>query len=210
MVAATKDKSDTFLKFKNICGHLKLQLYGEGVTVKSIALTGKNNEKIAGTATITPSYSGAPTIRMAEDATETITLDCDEGVKIGTTAETATAFWIAVPPTTFDEGFEVTITDINGVTFTKSTSRKISIERNVIKPMEAFEAEVIPYLTFYADAEQSFKLSRAIETLEYSLNGGAWTELGKNTVFFGGDKGELRIRGRSSMGTAEKIFSIAM
>ena len=142
MVAVTKDKTDTFLRFKNICGYLKLQLYGENVTVKSITLTGKNNEKIAGAAAITPSYSGAPTVSIAEDATGSITLNCDEGVKIGTSAETATAFWIAVPPTTFDEGFEVTITGAYGGSFTKSTSKKISIERNVIKPMTAFEVEI--------------------------------------------------------------------
>lgn len=142
MVAVTKDKADTFLKFKNVCGYLKLQLYGDEVTVKSITLTGNNNEKIAGAATITPSYSGTPTVGMAEDATGTITLDCGEGVKIGTSAETATAFWIAVPSTTFDEGFEVTITDTDGGTFTKSTSKKISIERNVVKPMAAFEVEI--------------------------------------------------------------------
>lgn len=142
MVAVTKDKTDTFLRFKNVCGYLKLQLYGKNVTVKSITLTGNNNEKVAGAAAITPSYSGTPTVSMAEDATGTITLDCGEGVRIGTTSETVTAFWIAVPPTTFDEGFEVTITDTDGGTFTKSTSKKISIERNVVKPMAAFEVEI--------------------------------------------------------------------
>lgn len=142
MVAVTKDKTDTFLRFKNVCGYLKLQLYGKNVTVKSITLTGNNNEKVAGAAAITPSYSGTPTVSMAEDATGTITLDCGEGVRIGTTSETVTAFWIAVPPTTFDEGFEVTITDTDGGTFTKSTSKKISIERNVVKPMAAFEVNM--------------------------------------------------------------------
>lgn len=142
MVAETKDKTDTFLRFKNVCGYLKLQLYGKNVTVKSITLTGNNNEKVAGAAAITPSYSGTPTVSIAEDATGTITLDCGEGVRIGTTSETVTAFWIAVPPTTFDEGFEVTITDTDGGTFTKSTSKKISIERNVVKPMAAFEVEI--------------------------------------------------------------------
>lgn len=142
MVAVTKDKADTFLKFKNVCGYLKLQLYGDEVTVKSITLTGNNNEKIAGEATITPSYSGDPTTSTAEDATGTITLNCEEGVKIGTTLETATAFWIVVPPITFDDGFKVTITDINGVAFTKSTSNIIVVERNIIKPMTAFEVEI--------------------------------------------------------------------
>lgn len=143
MVAVTKNTDDTYLKFKNVGGYLKLQLYGDDVTVKTITLQGNSNEKIAGTATITAIYGGEPTINMADDATKTITLDCGEGVKIGATAETTTAFWIVVPPTTFENGFEITITDVNGGTFTKSTSNGIAIERNVIKPMATFEVEIV-------------------------------------------------------------------
>ena len=139
MVAATKDIDDTFLKFRNVGGYLKLQLYGENVTVKSITLTGNNSEKLAGKATITPTYGQEPTIAMADDATTTITLDCGDGVQLGTTAETATAFWIVIPPTTFEGGFNVTITDISGDTFTKSTSNVITIERNTIQPMATIE-----------------------------------------------------------------------
>lgn len=142
MVAATEDIDDTFLKFKNVGGYLKLLLYGDDVTVKTITLQGNSNEKLAGKATIIPFYNGEPTITMANDATKVITLDCGEnGVEIGSTAETATAFWIVVPPTTFTSGFTITITDVNGNEFTKSTSKNIAISRNVIKPMSAFEVE---------------------------------------------------------------------
>lgn len=143
MVAVTKDVDDTFLKFRNIGGYLKLQLYGDNVTVKSITLTGNNNEKLAGKATITPAYGQSPTIVMSDDAATSITLDCGDGIKIGTTAETATAFWIVVPHTTFEGGFEVTITDINGDRFIKSTSNTVVIERNIIKPMAAFDVEIV-------------------------------------------------------------------
>ena len=208
MVAVTQNTNDTFLKFKNVCGYLKLQLYGDDVTVKSITLKGNNNEKLAGKAMITPIYGNAPTISMADDATETITLDCGEGVKIGTTAETATAFWMVVPPTTFESGFEVTITDIKGGSFTQSTSNKISIVRNTIKPMYALETviqgdEDIPYLTFTAAAEQTLTMSRSVEKLEYSVDNKKWTALGTNKVTFGGENGTLRLRGQSPFGTAE-------
>ena len=139
MVAVTENHDDTFLKFKNVGGYLKLQLYGDDVTVKSIELTGNSNEKIAGKASIIPTYSDEPKISMSNDATSSITLNCGEGVKVGSTAENATAFWIVVPPTTFKGGFTITITDINDETFIKSTSNEIAIERNVIKPMKAFE-----------------------------------------------------------------------
>ena len=143
MVAVTEDTDDTYLKFKNVGGYLKLQLYGDDVTVKTIVLQGNAHEKIAGKATITSVYGGEPVVSMAADATETIALDCGEdGVKIGTTAETATAFWIVVPPVSFEKGFETTVTDMNGGTFTQSTSNEIAVERNVIKPMAAFEVKI--------------------------------------------------------------------
>jgi hypothetical protein len=142
MVALTKDINDTFLKFRNIGGYLKLQLYGDNITVKSITLTGNNNEKLAGKATITPANSQNPTVAMKDDATTSITLDCGEGVKIGSTEENATAFWIVVPPTTFEEGLTITVTEIDGDSCTKSTSNVVVVERNIIKPMAAFEVEI--------------------------------------------------------------------
>lgn len=141
MVASTADKNDRFLKFKNVGGYLEFNLYGNNVTVKSITLQGNSNEKIAGSATITPTYNGNSTVVMANNATNTITLDCGDGVSIGSTEGAATAFWMVVPPTTFEDGFTINITDINGNTFTKSTSKSIKIERNVIQSMNAFEVK---------------------------------------------------------------------
>ena len=142
MVAITKDTEDTYLKFKNLGGYLKLQLYGNDVTIKSITLTGNNNEKLAGKATITSVYGQDLIINMDDNASNSITLDCGEGVEIGSTFETATAFWIVIPPTTFENGFMVMITDVNDNEVVRSTINEISIERNVIKPMEAFEVKV--------------------------------------------------------------------
>ena len=143
MVAVTENTEDSFLKFKNVCGYLKLQLYGDNIIVKSIALSGNNNEKIAGASTITPSYSDNPSISMTNEATQTITLNCANGVKIGATAETATSFWLVIPPTTFEQGFKVTITDIYGCELTKSTPKNITITRNKIQPMSCFEVEMV-------------------------------------------------------------------
>jgi hypothetical protein len=143
MVAVTEDTDDTFLKFKNVGGAIKLQLYGKDITVESITLMGNNKEKIAGTATITAAYDEAPTVSMADDATSSIMLDCGEkGVKIGASAEQATAFWMVVPPTVFEKGFTITVMDVNGGVFIQSTDKKVVIERNVVKPMAAIEAHV--------------------------------------------------------------------
>ena len=64
-----------------------------------------------------------------------------------------------------------------------------------------------PYVTFKADAEQKFKMTTngnyTITGLEYSVKDGEWTPVVANTeVPFGGDKGDLRLRGKNSKGTA--------
>ncbi|MBO7261740.1 MAG: hypothetical protein J6U95_02275 [Alistipes sp.] len=169
MVAVTENHNDTVLKFKNVGGYLKLQLYGDDVTVKSIELTGNSNEKIAGKASITPTYNDDPQISMLGDATSCITLNCGEGVKIGSTAENITDFWIVIPPTTFEDGFTITITDINDETFIKSTSNEIAIERNVIKPMKAFE------VIFENESEDEGSSNDYID--EYGVNHGPGVEI---------------------------------
>ncbi len=141
MVAVTSGPNDYFLPFKNVGGFLRLRLYGKFVKVKSIELRGNNNEKIAGRATVVAKYSQSPVLEMSGDATETITLDCGEGVTLGATEETAKDFWIVVPPTTFTNGFTVTITDTAGATMEKSTTKSYTVERNVLKSMTAFEVK---------------------------------------------------------------------
>lgn len=72
----------------------------------------------------------------------------------------------------------------------------------------------IPYLTFAADAEQTFTMTAngrdnfkdftLPESLEYSVGDGDWTKLTSGTkITFGGDNGTLRLRGKSSIGTAK-------
>ena len=211
MVAVTKNTEDTFLNFKNVGGCIKLQLFGDDVTVKSITLTGNNGEKIAGKATITATYNQAPIVTMADDATTFVSLDCDKGVKIGTSAKEATAFWMVLPPVTFEKGITVTVTDVDGKMFTQTTPKELTMVRNVVKPMAAVEVKpesvVIPYLTFTADDTQTLTMSKAVETLEYSVDNGEWKELGTNTIEFGGENGELRLRGKSLIGTATSFAS---
>ena len=137
MVAVTAGKSDTFLSFKNLCGYLVVKLYGSG-TVKSVTIEGNNGEKLAGKATVTASHTATPTLVLADDATTSITIDCGEGVALGSTAETATEFWFCIPPVTFSKGFTISATGSAG-TFSKSTTGSRTIERNVRVSMPALE-----------------------------------------------------------------------
>lgn len=141
MIAVTENTEDTFLAFKNAGGYLKLKLYGDDVTLASIEIKGNNNEGIAGTATATIEFGEAPEVTMADDATISVTLDCNEGVTLSTTAETATEFWIVLPEITFDSGITITATDTEGGLFVKSTSNPVAISRNEIQPMAALAVE---------------------------------------------------------------------
>lgn len=143
MVAVTQGTDDFYLPFKNVCGYLVVSLYGDA-TIASVSLEGNNGEKLAGAATVTPSFGGNPSLEMKDTATGTITIDCGEGVEIGTTKETATAFWFVVPQTTFSNGITITATSSDGASFQKSTSKTISIERNKISTMSALEAIFTP------------------------------------------------------------------
>lgn len=138
MVAVTNGISDTYLSFRNVCGYLKLKLYGN-TSIKSIDIKGNFGEKIAGAATITATYGEAPSFSMHSDATETITINCEEGTTLGTTAEDATVFWVVIPETTFKYGITITATSTDNKVFTKSTSNSVFIERNTPLPMSALE-----------------------------------------------------------------------
>jgi hypothetical protein len=47
-----------------------------------------------------------------------------------------------LPPVTFSKGVTVTVTDVEGQSFTQSTSKELVIKRNVVKPMVAVEVDV--------------------------------------------------------------------
>lgn len=140
MVAVTSSHDDHFLPFRNLCGYLVIKLYGEG-TVKRISLKGNNGEKISGAATITASYGNEPNVSMTDAATEEITLDCGSGVVLGSTSQTATEFWLCIPPVTFNDGFTVTITGTDYSTVEKSVSSSRTITRNVINTLSALNVE---------------------------------------------------------------------
>ncbi len=142
MVAITESTGDVDLKFKNIGGYFKFKFYGD-VTIKSVTLKGNNGEKLAGKADVTSGYGISPVITMSEEATETLTLNCGAGVKVGKTKETATEFWFVLPPTKFTKGFTITVTDTDDGTFTKTTEKVFEIKRNTIKPISAMKVETV-------------------------------------------------------------------
>ena len=72
--------------------------------------------------------------------------------------------------------------------------------------IEGGKAFYAPYVTFTADAKQTFKITTkdySIHNLEYSVNNGKWATVEASTeVTFGGTNGDLRLRGTNINGTA--------
>lgn len=161
MAAVTEDTDDTVLRFKNVCGYVKLQLYG-GETVRQIAFHGNSGEKMAGEATVITEYDKVPAITMSGSAAEEIVLDCGEdGIRLGDSAEACTPFWIVVPPTDFEKGFTIDVTTVEGKVKTFTTAKHLAVNRNKIARMAAMEVE------FQHSADiLSFSLSNGTGTYE--------------------------------------------
>ncbi|MBR4043625.1 MAG: leucine-rich repeat domain-containing protein [Bacteroidaceae bacterium] len=96
---------------------------------------------------------------------------------------------------TSDNSDEVTFVYVKGT----STLQGVELGEKVQEP---------DYLTFKAETAQTLTMSKAVETLEYSVGGAAWAELGTATIEFG-PAGDLRVRGKSAMGTAASDSDVA-
>ena len=142
MVAASDDNvsENEMLHFRNACGYFTVKLYGEGVKVRTIKLTARNSERIAGAATIKTHAENAPEVTVSLDGSSHVVLDCgEEGVALGADKENATEFWFALPPVALNNGVHIEVTATDGTVFKKETTNKIVIERNKIQPMAALK-----------------------------------------------------------------------
>ena len=136
MVAVSEDNNITF---RNILGGMKLQIRGTQ-KVKSIKLEGKNNEKLAGAATVT-AYTDEtkPAITMASSASTSVTLNCGSGVQLNESK--ATEFIISLPPVLFSKGFTVTVTDTESKTYTVETDKANTVLRSSLLVMPDFKLD---------------------------------------------------------------------
>ena len=104
-----------------------------------------------------------------------------------------------------------TVSVCNGNVEMESHSFTNATEERVSYALDA----TYPYLTFTADAEQTMTINTyggyvLDESMQYSVNGDEWAQLtAKTAITFGGDKGTLRLRGKSANGTAKSDLSRA-
>ena len=137
---------------KSVCGWLKIQLTGAGEVIERITFRGNDGEQVAGLvyvdattaeATLATAMNNSDdnsqldgTLVLDDSIYTEVTLDCGEGVALG---KNATAFYVALPPQTFEKGFTVEIEDTGGYVMEQSSDKVLIIERNHIQPMAALE-----------------------------------------------------------------------
>lgn len=134
MTAICKQGSKS-LSFKNIGGVLKLRLTGS-YSVSQITLTGNSDEPLSGSATVTLGPDGIPSVTMSADASTSVSLICDPAVQLD--PDTATDFYISIPPTDFEGGFTVTVTDSERRNTIKTTGKQNVVKRSNILAMPEF------------------------------------------------------------------------
>ena len=200
MVAVSENNK---FNFKNIGSFLRVRLYGENTSVSSITITSKGEQAIAGSAKVTAVLNGVPTCELT-GTDKSIRLVCSDPVAISTNAESPTDFWIVVPPVTLQDGFSVCVETTDGDSKVFDIDTPITFERNKYYDLKRDLSTAIPYVTFTATQPQMLKMSKVVSTLQYSENNGVWKNFEENTgyISFGGENGSLRLRGKSSIGTA--------
>jgi len=139
MVAAVHDNK---LMFKNAGGILSFKLYGADASISSLLLKSNGGETLSGKASVTMSVGGLPALTMDRSASDEVTLSCTSPVALNADASDYTEFWFVLPPVTLSSGFTLTVTSPNGGTFTKSSTKPLTISRNAISRMAPIEVKL--------------------------------------------------------------------
>lgn len=190
--------------FKNLGAVMAAKLTVPTAAVyKSLTITSDNVEfTTKGTASM---VNGAVT---SSETSPSVTLSFgDSGISLEANA-VLTAYLLTTPVDMSGSTLTFTLTDESG------NSSELALEGKNMLAGKAYLYEgtyVVeddtPYVTFTAEAEQTLQMSSSVSTLEYSVNGSSWAELGTTQVIFGGTNGELRLRGKSPTGTGGSIIS---
>ena len=207
---------------KSVCGWLRIRLIGNGEKVQSIKLKGNNGEQVAGE--IYVNTADATSILAAEmgfssDHTQVggtmveddtilteVTLDCDEGVTLGTKS---TAFNIGLPPQEFSKGLTIEIVCSDGSTMTKSTDNTITIERNRIVPMTVFEfANTTPATNkiWYTSSDGNIVTPYASDVFGANIVSNTY-ENDKGVITF---DGPITLIGENAFNSCDKLQSITL
>ena len=132
--------------FKNVCAYMRFYVTNGG-KVKSITITGKNDEYVAGKVSITFNDKGEPVATPIEgESSKSITLTCPE--ETGFTK--GHAYYVAVIPQVFENGVVLTINTVQdnlsvGNTSLSNTTPIVRTSGNVKLTLKRNNVKRFPY-----------------------------------------------------------------
>ncbi len=172
-------------------------------TWKSITL--ESNAAFTTQATMNLSLANPTITATAQSNSVTLAL---ENVTTTANAPNIIAYMMLLPVDLTGKTLSVRLTDNKNNNYTSNAiiaNNRTNFAANAVRWVSAeFEegsGDTTPYITFTSGAVQSLRMSQTVNTLEYSINGEEWETLSTTEVTFGGSYGELRLRGKSSVGT---------
>lgn len=201
MVAKTVEGGRA-LAFKNLVGYVKVIT---DFDCKQIELCAASGEALAGAGTITS--DGTPSFTLNDGAESSITLrPAGEG-----TLAAGKTYYIAVPAGILAAGWNISFTATDEKVYSRQGTKPIQFKTNTVTNLGTIKLDdLIPYVTFTAESEQTFNMYcnnfplGENEYFEYSVGGGQWVRFREiiENIKFGGSHGNLRLRGKSSKGTS--------
>ncbi|MBO4475141.1 MAG: choice-of-anchor J domain-containing protein [Bacteroidales bacterium] len=133
-MVAVSDNTD--LEFKHICGFLRIPLLGVADShFVSVEVQNNDDEAISGDIYVVPSADEAPELYLGltQYAYSYVDASLPSGYIMPLNPTTAVNVWLAIPPTTFNNGITLTVTDYDGRSFKLTSSNKLEIKRGVCK-----------------------------------------------------------------------------
>lgn len=206
---AAKSSDGSTIAFRNVVGYVKIVC---GFDCGSLIFS--DNRMFSGMA-------GSMDIALDGDSgvpSATVTTDGRKEVSLTGNIEAGAAYYIALLPGTLDKGFSLVFNGADGKQYGRSTAKSLTVKQGVVTNLGTSGKDnvelVAPYITFFADKEQTFTLNKGtrsninVDLFEYSVNGGAWSKFtltedgASDDITFGGEHGVLRLRGKSLNGTS--------
>ena len=138
MIGVSQNTTNTDIILRPLGAYLCVKLWGKEQTIKSIVITSKGGETIAGSAIVIPVYNANPTCTMSGNE-NSITMNCQELI-VGSTESSATSFWFVVPPVALSSGYTVKVVGFYGgeqvidheaTTFVSGTTYNVTAELTI-------------------------------------------------------------------------------
>ncbi|MDY4480627.1 MAG: hypothetical protein SPE21_00350, partial [Candidatus Cryptobacteroides sp.] len=202
LMAAKTVSGGRELAFQNLVGYVKVTT---DFDCKKIELCAASGEALAGAGTITS--DGTPSFTLNDGAESSITLrPAGEG-----TLAAGKTYYIAVPAGILAAGWNISFTATDEKVYSRQGTKPIQFKTNTVTNLGTIKLDdLIPYVTFTAESEQTFNMYcnnfplGENEYFEYSVGGGEWVRFREiiENIKFGGSHGNLRLRGKSSKGTS--------